>query len=88
MSLLGKWFKRFTKASGPKKRARRLFMEPLEGRRLLAVDLVTTKVPNSSPFVAGEQVSYTITVTNVSTTGGDEPAQNVILSDLVPDQTT
>lgn len=88
MSLLGKWFKGFRKPSARKECARRLFMEPLEGRRLMAVDLQTTKVANSSPFIAGSEISYTITVTNTSSTGGDEDAAQVILEDLVPAQTS
>ena len=91
MSLLGTWFKRFRKTNARKARARRLFVEPLEGRRLMAVDLEVIKFANSGSAVAGEQLTYTITVTNLgpgSGGGADEPATAVILSDLVPAQTT
>jgi uncharacterized repeat protein (TIGR01451 family) len=92
MSLLGTWFKRFTKLSAPKQRARRLFLEPLEGRQLLAADLRTT-IEHNTTVTAGTELIYTITVTNVSTAadpnaGGTEAAENVILNIDLPDEKT
>ncbi len=86
MSLFGKlgnFWKRFsTRRTNDRARRRRLFMEPLEGRRLMAVDLFVQK--SGDGFVqAGNLVTYNITVTN----NGTDDASNVVLSDLLPANT-
>lgn len=56
-------------------------MEPLEGRELLAADILVTKVgPDPNEVIAGTRLTYTISVTNV----GDEASDTVTLRDAVP----
>ena len=47
-------------------------------------DLVVTKSETPDPVIAGENLTYTITLTN----SGSSDAQNVVLSDAVPSGTT
>ena len=63
------------------------WVEELEERRLLAVDLAVTGTVTPDPFpnvngavVAGMQLTYQLRVTN----NGDVAAQNVHLTDLLP----
>src|SRR4051812_17637072 len=48
----------------------RLFLEPLEDRRLLAADLGITKIDTPDPAVPGGALTYTIQVTNTGDTAG------------------
>ena len=90
MSLLRNLFQRSNKPSSLVRR-RRLFLEPLEARQLLTVDLMTTKTADPSPVVAGTELTYTIRLVNrgPNSSGGpaDEPAENVVLTDAIPDGT-
>jgi len=65
-------------------RLRRLFVEPLEGRRLLAADLEVIKTDSPDPVTAGNNLTYMITLNNI----GNEAATTVRLEDVVPDNTT
>lgn len=47
-------------------------------------DLSLSKSDSPDPIVTGSNVTYTVTVTN----GGPNPAQNVVVSDDLPSQTT
>src|SRR5262245_45319125 len=49
---------------------KRLFLEPLEDRRLLAADISVTKIASPEPALPGGPLSYTITVQNVGDTQG------------------
>src|SRR5436190_16536493 len=88
MSLLGKFWNRLRLARVKKKRARRLLFEPLEGRQLLAADLVVTKVQTGpaagDPVIAGNNLTYEITVMNI----GDAEATGVEVDDTIPTNTT
>jgi uncharacterized repeat protein (TIGR01451 family) len=94
MALLGNLWKRFRSSPLMKKQARRLFMEPLESRELLAAILSISQVDNFSspppdgtgqPVPAGTQnLIYTIRVVNT----GDADSTNIDVFDAQPDHTS
>src|SRR5436190_15126397 len=88
MSLLGKFWNRLRGTRVEKKRARRLFFEPLEGRQLLAADLMITKVQTNpaagDPVIAGQPLTYQVTVFN----NGPDEATAVEVDDTTPTNTT
>src|SRR3954470_19014388 len=89
MTLLGNLWKRLRPSRVEKKRARRLFMEPLESRALLATVLEITKTDNFNslqmPVPAGEQnLLYNITVKN----NGQEDATGIQVIDQQPEHTS
>src|SRR5581483_1054064 len=86
MAWLGNLFHRRSPRHAAK-HARRLFLEPLEARQLMAVDLHVTKSDqqNGAPFIAGNGTpySYLITVSN----NGTEDATNLNVVDAIPPHT-
>jgi uncharacterized repeat protein (TIGR01451 family) len=65
------------RSRGPRKMRRggrrasiRLFLEPLEDRRLLAADIAVTKTASPEPAVPGGPLTYTIVVQNVGDAQG------------------
>jgi uncharacterized repeat protein (TIGR01451 family) len=87
MALFGNFWKRWRSSRVEKKNARRLFMEPLEGRDLLALTLTKTDNFNdmSKPVPAGEQnLLYNIVVTNT----GSADATGVTVVDDQPAHTS
>jgi len=58
---------------------KRLFLEPLEDRRLLAADISVTKIASPEPAVPGGPLSYTITVQNLGDAQG-----TTTLTDVFP----
>ncbi len=81
---LGQFWKRIStrRADDRARRRRRLFMEPLEGRQLMAVDLFVEKTGDGA-VLAGNLINYSFTVTNI----GDDDATNVVLTDILPAHT-
>jgi uncharacterized repeat protein (TIGR01451 family) len=65
-------------------RGRKLLLEDLEGRWLLAADLLLTKSDNLDPVAPGNTITYTISVTN----NGPDEATSLTLLDFVPANTT
>ncbi len=89
MALLGNLWKRFRSSTRMKKQARRLFMEPLEGRNLLAPLLTVIKTDNFNDLgqavPAGEQnLLYSITIRN----DGDADAFGIHMTDQQPAHTS
>src|SRR5205823_9296485 len=91
MSLVGNLWKRFRSSPAQVKRARRLFMEPLEDRNLLAAQLTVTKTDSFTSQMppqsvrAGEQnLLYSIKVQNA----GDLDATTVNVIDAQPANTS
>jgi len=64
----------------PASRNRRLTIEPLETRALLAADIDVTMSDSPDPVIAGQNITYTVTVSN----SGPDAATNVVLTDAVP----
>src|SRR4029453_14727866 len=65
-------------------RSRRLLVEPLECRQLLAADLEVTIADAPDPVVAGQNLTYTITLTNI----GDTAVDDIQLNDMLPTGTS
>src|SRR5262245_10059459 len=85
MALFGNFWKRWRSSRVEKKHARRLCMESLENRNLLAAVLTIGKTDNftdmGKPVPAGEQnLLYVVTVKNT----GDTDATNITLVDTQP----
>src|SRR5262245_17535924 len=97
MSLVGNLWNRLRGSAVQRKRARRMFFEPLEGRQLLAAMLELTKtdnfanaMPQPLPVAAGEtSLIYSVTLRNSAlddgTSGND--ATTVQFSDTIPAHT-
>src|SRR5262245_50712747 len=82
MSLLGNFWKRPRESKTSDKRRRRLFLEPLECRHLLAPIITVDKEATSgTDVIAGQQSTPTFTIT-VKNDGDD--ATNVNLTDEIP----
>src|SRR4051812_8189454 len=86
MAFVGNLWKRFRASRVHHKRSRRLFMEPLESRNLLAAQLTVGKTDGFPMGVrAGEQnLTYTITIQNT----GDVDATDISLIDSEPAHTS
>src|SRR5947208_7637560 len=88
LSLLKSW-RRSRKSRSDRRPARRLFLESLEARQLLAADLQLSVVRadatgapalNNDPVAAGDVIYYRIVLTNQ----GADPALSVDLTDILP----
>ncbi len=75
---------RKTRRSNVDPARRKLFLEDLEGRLMLAADLLLTKTDDVEPVAPGANITYTLSVTN----NGPDEATSLTLLDILPANTT
>src|SRR5437773_466090 len=94
MGLIANFWKLLRTSPARVKRARRLFLEPLEGRQLLSMLVVTKTDPYSSQtpqqsYTPGSSTPlvYTLTFFNDPTQGTDGDATGILFRDPIPAHT-